>query len=257
MSVNKIVALTSAAMIMTFTGAMSASAGPAAQFSATVNKIQVNLACSGTACTDNQIDEVVSTIKVPNRKELLIGVSAQVGITTQTTVKGKLGGGGAATSTGGVKVGVELCPRANFNAATKACSAGVIYGEPGTITLNARSQELSAILGGVITSCTVGDDGVIDVGSECTVTDEQIRLLLDTLSAHHYNFVFPNVPTGEYKVIARFDADVATSTDETEVTGDTANEADASLVVGPRVVSVQIVRATNNPDGVVFELPLE
>lgn len=146
---------------------------------------------------------------------------------------------------------------ANYNPATKACTGGVVYAEPGPITLNARTQELSAILGGVIESCTVGDDGIIDVGTECTVTDEEIRLLLDTLSAHHDNFVFPNVPTGEYKVIARFDADVSTDTEETLVTGDTANEANASLVVGPRVVTVEVIRATNNPDGVVFELPLD
>jgi hypothetical protein len=234
-------------------------AGPAAKFSATISKVEINLDCQSVpGCRDNQVDAIVATIKVPNKKELLVGVSAQIGITTETTVKGKLGGGGTATASGGVEVAVELCPVANVDPDTKACSDGRIAAEPGPITLNARSQQLEAILGGVIESCTDADgNGTIDVATECIVSDEMVRLLLDTLSAHHYNFVFPNVPTGEYSVIARFDADVSSQTQETDVEGDTLNEANAKLVVGPRVVTVQSVRATNNPDGVVFDLPLE
>lgn len=234
-------------------------AGPAAKFSATISKVEINLDCQSVAgCEDSQVDEVVATIKVPNKKELVVGVSAQVGITTETTVKGKLGGGGSATASGGVEVAVELCPIANMDPETKACSAGRIPAEPGPITLNARSQQLEAVLGGVIQSCTDSDgNGTIDVATECVVSDEMIRLLLDTLSAHHYNFIFPNVPTGEYRVIARFDADVSSQTQETAVEGDTLNEANAKLVVGPRVITVESVRATNNPDGVVFDLPAE
>ena len=249
----------SAALAVVGLSVAQAWAGPAAKFSATISKVEINLDCQSVAgCEDSQVDEVVATIKVPNKKELVVGVSAQVGITTDTNVKGKTGGGGSATASGGVEVAVELCPLQNVDLATKACSGGRIAAEPGPITLSARTQQLDAILGGVLQSCTDADgNGTIDVASECVVSDEMIRLMLDTLSAHHYNFIFPNVPAGEYKVIARFDADVSTETQETAVVGDTANEANAKLVVGPRVVTVESVRATNNPDGVVFDLPLD
>jgi hypothetical protein len=32
-----------------------------------------------------------------------------------------------------------------------------------------------------------------DVATECTVSDEEIGLMLDTLASHHFNFVLPNM----------------------------------------------------------------
>ena len=83
--------------------------------------------------------------------------------------------------------------------------------------LASRTQELEATLGGVIESCTTTDIDfstalgfVTSVNSvtwdldDCEVEDEAIRLALTTMAAHHFNFVFPNLPQGNYKVIARF-----------------------------------------------------
>ncbi len=81
--------------------------------------------------------------------------------------------------------------------------------EPDCVTLAKRSQTLNSVLGGVIESCedtcTFSDngtptdssddfcdgtgDGIITLAFECTVTEEEIELILDTTSANHFNFV--------------------------------------------------------------------
>lgn len=221
-------------------------AAPSAKFTATVDKTYFSTAATrdATGTTSNSaMDMVVATLKMPSQKELLIQISAQIAIDTETSVKGKNGGGGSAIAAGSAVVEVAVC-----HVGSGVCTIA----EPGPIIFAAREQELSATLGGVIESCfDTNSDGTIDVDLECDVTDEEVALLLKTTAAHHYNFVAPNLASGTYTVVATFSADASATTLDTG-DKDGANYAAASIIVGPIVTVVEEVRATNNPDGVMI-----
>ena len=200
----------------------SAMAGqPSAKFAATWST-QPGLA-SVAEITDATVDTVVveshtgytlATIKVPQDKELLVGVSAEIGLVTFGAVKGKKGGTATAIADAEAFVTVFAVPR---DGGLNEVAA------PGQIMLSKRVQELSATLGGVIQSCedTTGGvdingkfpgdgdyiptpDGKIDIALECLFTDEEISLLQDTTAAHHFNFVLPNLDQGVYDITAVF-----------------------------------------------------
>ena len=116
---------------------------------------------------------------------------------------------------------------------------------------------INATLGGVIESCTDGDlDGTIDISTDCVVTGEEIGLMLETVSANHFNFVLPNLDQGKYNITAYFTtrADAAIDIDECTVGGDVEDgcvggdgevsaRAFAKAFIGKYMVTVQQVRA--------------
>ena len=198
-------------------------------------------------------------IKVPQGKELLIGVSAEVGLLTDTSIKGKNGGAAKAIADASGAV-VVVAHRVGDCAPGDGISCGATA-LPGAITLNSRVQTLSATLGGVIESCTDGSnggalDGTIDVSVECIVSDEEIGLILETVSANHFNFVAPNLDQGEYDITAYFTtrAEGTIDIDECTVGGDAEDgclggdgvvsaRAHAKAFIGSYMVTVQQVRA--------------
>ncbi len=204
------------------------------------------MSTDGPAADDATI--LGTTIKVPgSKKDLLIGVSIESGVFTETKVKGKNGGTDLATASGSVDITVYL--------------DGVEVA-PGTITFNHREQELEATFGGVLESCedfltlnedgsTTGTieeplpDGIITVALECVVNDEMIRLLLDTTSANHFNFVAPNVGSGEHTLTVVADVSAAASA------GDGNAKGEAVVNVGS--LTVQVVRSANTEDGIVID----
>jgi hypothetical protein len=246
----------------------TAFAGPSAKFAATytttpiVTSVAVITdATTDTVMVDPDIAMTIATIKVPQDKELLVGVSAEIGLVTMTSVKGKNGGSAKSIADASAMVdifAVRVGGGANYHAA------------PGQLILSKRVQELDATLGGVIQSCedTTGGvdgegirpgengylatpDGKIDIASECSVTDEEIGLLLDTTAAHHFNFVLPNMDQGEYEIQAVFttgarakieicnDVDVCAYDPE----GTVSASSTAKAVVNKTMVTVQQVRA--------------
>jgi hypothetical protein len=158
----------------------------------------------------NEANSFMATIKMPQGKELLVGLSAQVGLFTETIVKGKRGSYSRALAF--AEGGVEL------HACNEAGEGPVCYmAEPGYVTLSNRTQELEAILAGVIESCDVditlidtNGDGIPDDATgeftlaDCEVLDEMIGLGLTTLAAHHFNFLFPDLPQGDWGIWAVF-----------------------------------------------------
>lgn len=176
-------------------------------------------------------------IHTANKKELLIGVSLETGLFTQTQVKGKNGGGDSANASAGVEVTVYVDGQPAL---------------PGTITFNQRQQELSAVLGGVIESCTFATDkdgdGVIDesltviIEDDCLVSDEEINLLQRTMSAHHFNFVAPDLASGDHTITV--EAKIASSS----TSG--AGSASATGLVGKGSLTVEAVRAINQAGGI-------
>ena len=228
-----------------------------AKFTALVDELIFSDGYSGSATLER-------TIKVPSKKDLLIGVSLQTGIYTQTKVKGKGGGFASESASGTIDVAVELW-RDGIQVLDKVAP------ENG-VTFDHRAQTLEAVLGGVLDSCYdmgtwsfVDDtstedpndktcvetgtdvlDGVVTIPCECYFTDEEINLILDTMGAHHFNFVAKNLQSGTYTVKVIVTGSTASDQDNT---GETS---EAKVGVGAGSVTIEVVRATNNPDGIEF-----
>jgi hypothetical protein len=256
-------------------GAMAQSAKFAAVWDDGANII-TSVACEDTETMDvSYCDDLgltggtavgmeMATIKVPQSKELLVGISAQIELFTETSVKGKKGT--TSTATAGADASVELF----------ACNGVCYKGQPGQVMLAGRDQTLEATLGGVIETCTTTDiDVTLTEGyvssvnsvtwdlDDCEVEDEAIRFALTTMAAHHFNFVFPNLPQGDYQVIARFstaarataDVTCGTEMDFCDVTEGGAGGA-AYVIIGKRMMTVQEVRAVKDEGGTAVEIEM-
>ena len=175
---------------------------------------------------------VLSTmIKTPNKKDLLIGVSLETALFTQTQVKGKNGTTDTASASATLEVSVLLDGKP-FNPTNLSGAF------PPKVVYDKRAQTLSATLGGVIQSCQdLNGDGVITVATECVVTDEMIQLILDTMAAHHFNFVAANLSPGIHTLEVQVGVGVDTSFG--------AGSASATAGVGRGSLIVEEVRAIN------------
>ncbi len=226
--------------------------------------------CGATGAADsNSVLAGFAKIRVPQAKELLVGLSAQVALGTYTEVRGKKGSYSIATAFAEGGVTLYACKPDD----TSTC----FEGKPGYVTLNNREQELEAILGGVIESCVVDVevDFVDETASgsftldDCNVLDEMIALGITTMSSHHFNFLFPNLPQGDYEIVAKFETQAEAAADascayETEYpelcdTGDGSDgnstvadgfaAADAWAYIGKWMMTVQTVRAVKGENG--------
>ena len=213
---------------------------------------------------DSQTGHTLATMRVPQDKELLVGVSAEIGLITDTSVKGKDGGAAKAIAGGEAYVTVFAVPRDGGDSQLAA---------PGQIMLSRRVQELGATLGGVIQSCedttggtdefgnNPGDegyiptpDGKIDIALECLVTDEEISLMLDTTAAHHFNFVLPNMDQGVYDIKAVFttgaraEVDICDEGEDCmyDPEGTVSGSAYAKAIINKTMLTVQQVRAAKD-----------
>lgn len=202
------------------------------KFSATLSKTALmNETTNGSAII------MQTQIHTASKKELLIGVSLETGLFTQTQVKGKNGGGDSSSAAAGIEVTVYVDGQPVL---------------PGTITFNQRQQELSAVLGGVIESCTFNTDqdadGAIDdsltiiVEDDCIVSDEEIELIQKTMSAHHFNFVAPDLSSGDHTITV--EAKISSSSNSGN------GSASATGLVGKGSLTVEAVRAINQAGGI-------
>ena len=125
------------------------------------------------------------TIQTSQWEDLVMDVSLECGLITDTLVKGKGGDKVSSTSEAGVMVRVLI----------DAGTDNEHYAMPGRsddysggIVFCKRIQEQIAVFGGVLSDCTDEDgDGHITL-DECTLTDEELELMLDTMGAHSFNF---------------------------------------------------------------------
>ena len=241
-----------------------AMAGPAsAKFAATwsttpgvLSEIFIIDADTDAVEFDNNTGYTLATIKVPQDKELLVGVSAEIGIVTDTSVKGKNGGTAKAIADGEARVKIYAVPDSGGDWVEAA---------PGEIILSKRIQTLNATLAGVIQSCEVSciqdpDTGDITcdeivIPEDCEVTDEEIGLLLETTAAHHFNFVLPNMDQGVYDIRAVFftgvraEVDICDDADDCSLydpDGTVSASAAASAIINKTMLTVQQVRAAKD-----------
>lgn len=171
-------------------------------------------------------------IKTANKSDLLVGVSLQSAVVTETKTKGKNGDLNISTAEG--KVDVCLTVSGEYEDLA-----------PGCVTFEMRRQTLTTVLSGVI-ECPTVDDPLVDDFCEI-VGDEEVSLLLETMSANHFNFVVKNVASGYHTV-------TATVTGSTDLACSTADEScRATVAVGPGSITVEEVRATNDGSTIVFD----
>jgi len=132
---------------------------------------------------------LTAPIKMPEQKDLYMGVSLVTSLVTETLVKSKGGSPDTSSAEVMVKVRVLLDP----GTALERVAA------PGEVVYDRRRQELMAKFGGVLNCSDLNGDGVITF-DECSLTDEELKLILDTEAAHHFNFVIDDLGAGVHTV---------------------------------------------------------
>jgi hypothetical protein len=155
---------------------------------------------------DNFVTIMSSSMKVSNSQSLFVSPSLVTGLYTNTAVKthsGATGSTSTAIAAGGVYMRAVLTdpnsgkilqiadPVAVCRNDILGCqqSASGDFG----VTLDSRVQTLTQTL----SACVVSTGGVVT--GQCDF-DLTTQLILQTTSAHTFNFIFPNVGQGTYNV---------------------------------------------------------
>jgi hypothetical protein len=185
-----------------------------------------------------------ATLKTANQSELLVGLSLECQLFTQTQVKGKKGDTTQATAHAGVKAKVKVDGQEIYPPYVHFCD---------------REQTLTATLGGVLEECTfdvaVDDNGegtaTFDKNS-CTFSDEMIDLAMKTASANHFNFISPNVGSGMHTIEVYVAIDHSASGEVIEDISerDGFGSASAWAAVGYGSLVVDEVRLVHGDDGI-------
>jgi hypothetical protein len=169
-------------------------------------------------------------IQTPSQKDLIVGGSLQTALFTSTQVKSKQGASDTSQAEAKIEVRIVMDP------STPGVGAAGRNADPGVVTYDRRRQNLMATLGGVFTCTGITLD-------TCTISDEVIQLILDTTSAHHFNFVIDDTGTGTHIV----ELQVRLNTN----TAWTNGNAEATAVIGKGSLTVEEVRLVKGADVVV------
>lgn len=237
--------------------------GPAfasnAKFAATYDTdvVFAEIAVDGTSGPDSDsavtAEHELASLKVAQWKELLVGVSGQVNLVTFTQAKGKNNAGAStAIAEGAVGLGVLVVPKGTGSCSTawanyKANNENNAFIAPGPVTFASRRQELTVDVDLDLVDNDPNDDVTADdLSIEGSVT---VALGLDTTAAHHFNFVAENLSSGEYDILACYDLSALAEVGGADIDADTA--ANSRAAIGPRIVTVQEVRATKT--GIIDE----
>ena len=210
--------------------------------------------CIGGGLTDDTgyVPVMTSFIKTPNGKELSFDVALQCALVTFTEVKVKGNNKAVAAAEGRIQVRVKVTP---------VDGDGVPTGEPVRYAL--PDNDGSNVLGGPpsddadpqgVTYCfrfqelaleVAGSQCLADIGAdpseECLIA---VSLLLETLNAHAFNFVLPDVISGPKMIQVE-----ARATADADVFGDPLSSARGEAFVGMGSTRVETVRAVQAWDG--------
>jgi len=213
--------------LLTATSAFAASA----KFTANVNTMAVVSPMLATNDADDWSTVMSGQIHTATPKDLLIGVSLETSLLTDTVVKSSGGARDVSTAEAAIEVKVLV---------------DGIEAAPGVVVFDKRKQQLSAALGGYYTECVDANlDGITDVLTECVLAPEEIELLLDTTAAHHFNFIKADLGQGTHTVVVK-----------SKISNNTVSangSASASALLGKGSLSVEEVQAVNSPDGIVIQ----
>ena len=124
-------------------------------------------------------------IQTSQFEDLVMDVSLECGLVTDTKVRSKGGTKVSSTAQAGVMVRL-LIDAGTDNEHYAMPGRGVDYS--GGIVFCKRLQEQTASFGGVLDECTdLNGDDLITI-LECTWEEEELQLVLDTMGAHSFNF---------------------------------------------------------------------
>ncbi len=194
---------------------------PSAKVAAGVRNIAVVQAYGATGMDWTPV--FAQWIKTPEQKDLFINVSLEVGLTTDTKVMSKKLQRAEAEAEAMVKVMVLV---------------DGVEALPGVVTYARRKQTMIAQFAGDISNCLIIDptSGALVIDEEC-IEPESLQLILDTMSAHSFNFIAADVASGEHKIeiLALIDSSFA-------VDGESGSQASANAYLGKGTVIVDCVR---------------
>lgn len=123
-------------------------------------------------------------IKTSSQKDLFVDVSLECGLTTNTKVMSK------------------QLQRAIADAEAAVYVRVLVDGEeayPSVVTFAKRRQVLIAEFAGDILDC-LDEEGHVDISDPTCIQEESVALILDTLSAHAFNFIAQDVGVGTHTI---------------------------------------------------------
>lgn len=213
--------------MVVFSGFANAGEVQGAKAAANVSSVALYVDKTGT----HSWDKILGTkLHTGSQKDVLIGVSLETALYTDTLVKSSGGTKDTSNATAAIKIKVLV---------------DGVEAAPGEVTYDKRSQTLSATLGGYFANCVDSNlDGITDVMTECDLLPEEIQLVLDTMAAHHFNFVLANLPAGDHYIEV-----------VTEIKGTTSSQSGSATAygtIGKGSLTVEEIRGTNNDEGIVL-----
>jgi hypothetical protein len=181
-------------------------------------------------------------IKTPNGKELAIGASLQCGLVSDTTVRSKNGDLDSSAARGKIAVRVQITQP----------DGSVVYAQPDNgadldndiplsaqgVTYCDRYQKLAAKFSGL--NCTAS----LATGVVTCADPEELQLILQTLSANHFNFLHANAKPGVQKVVVQARAQAGMLLGGTQL-----GAAGAEAFTGAGALSVETIRLVKDADG--------
>lgn len=201
-------------------GAFALALAPAvASAQSAKNAVQLSRVALVEATGQQSWTKILETqIKTSQQKDLIIGVSLETGLFTQTLVRSKGGTGDTSKAEATLKIRVTVGNRT---------------AEPGEVTFDKRYQELMAKFGGVLACSDTNGDGIVSF-DECVITEEELNLILNTMAAHAFNFVIDDLGAGTHNVIVEAMVDTNASWQ--------LGSASANAAVGKGSLTVEEVR---------------
>jgi hypothetical protein len=190
------------------------------------------------------VDILQANIKTPNAKEIAIGASLQVGLVTDTTVKSKNGDLDSSAARGKISVRIKLITPNGDTVYAQPSNGADLRGITDIpmaaegVTYADRYQKLAAKFSGL--HCTAN----LTTGAVTCVDPEELQLILQTLSAHHFNFLYANATPGVHQVIVQARAQAGM-----ELGGTVLGSASAEAFAGAGAVSVESIRLVKAADG--------
>jgi hypothetical protein len=161
----------------------SAHAASAKATSAVGNLKEV--AASSAVLMDHGWETVLENqIKTSSQKDLFVDVSLECGLTTNTKAMSKQLQRAIADAEAAVYVRVLV---------------DGVEAYPGVVTFAKRRQVLIAEFAGDISLC-LDEEGHVDLTDPNCIQEESVALILDTLSAHAFNFIAVDVGVGTHTI---------------------------------------------------------
>jgi len=179
---------------------------------------------------------LAQNIKTPNMKDLFIDVSLQCGIYTETVVKSKNMQKDQAKAVGTISVRVKVVDTATEDLVAYALPPFDETNWNDGVVFAMRAQTLWAVLQGEVELIT-DPLGII------VVAPAEIGLILDTMDAHSFNFVAPDLPQGDHTIVVQAKLDT-----KKELGGTVEGSADADAAIGYGTVTIQQVRMIKNEE---------